>query len=121
MRSAGAELQGRPNGIAEGIVGCRLLDGLGHPVVQPRDRPRGEQQHRRGVGQIEEHRGLHSERQRKQRRGAAPTPTILTPEIIDECLRGAAETVKDVERQLENSFLLPLSALSLRIQSRSKL
>lgn len=60
-------------------------------------------------------------KRRKRRREVAPTEPVLTPEIIDECLRGAAETVKEVERQLEGSFLLPPSAVALRIQSSSKL
>lgn len=40
----------------------------------------------------------------------------LTEKIIDDCLRDAARTVKEVERQLEGSFLLPPGAVSLRIQ-----
>jgi len=59
-------------------------------------------------------------KRRQRRRDAARDEPVLTPAVIDECLRGAAATVKEVERQLEGSFLLPPGAVALRIQSASK-
>ena len=41
---------------------------------------------------------------------------VLTPEAVDKCLRTAADTVREVERQLERYFLLPPDAVALRIQ-----
>jgi hypothetical protein len=45
-------------------------------------------------------------------------PPLLTNEIIDRYLDRAAETVKEVERQLQGTFKLPVTTLSLRIQAR---
>lgn len=55
-------------------------------------------------------------KQRKRRPVVAPTPQ-LTNEVIDRYLARAAETVKEVERDLQSTFKLPASSLLLRIQT----
>lgn len=56
----------------------------------------------------------------KRRRQGGPRKQKLAPrltkKIMEDCLRDAAKTVKEVERQLEGSFVLPPGAVSLRIQ-----
>jgi hypothetical protein len=55
----------------------------------------------------------------KRRRQRGPRKQKLAPrlttKIMEDCLRDAAKTVKEVERQLEASFALPPGAVSLRI------
>ena len=40
----------------------------------------------------------------------------LTDAVIDQYLRTAGDTIREVETQLEQSFVLPRAATSLRIQ-----
>ena len=57
---------------------------------------------------------------KRARRRPSPQPVAIVPsaEVIEQCLQKAADTVKEVERQLEGSFVLPASAVTLRIQSK---
>lgn len=46
-----------------------------------------------------------------------PQAPLLTTTTIDHYFAAAAETVKEVEQQLQNTLKLPASSLLLRIQS----
>jgi hypothetical protein len=56
-------------------------------------------------------------RGKRRKRKPVETPR-LTNEVIDHYLARAAETVKEVERDLQSTFKLPASSLLLRIQTR---
>jgi hypothetical protein len=56
---------------------------------------------------------------RSRRKGRKPiAKPRLTNDDIDHCFAVAAETVKEIERQLQSTLKLPASSLLLRIQTR---
>lgn len=60
-----------------------------------------------------------SSKQPRRGQPEQPPEMVLTPEEVEVCLRAAAETMREAERQLERFFLLPQSAVTLRIQRPS--
>jgi hypothetical protein len=44
-------------------------------------------------------------------------PALIDNAIVDRFLEGAAQTVRQVEEDLQSSFRIPASALTLRIQT----
>ena len=54
----------------------------------------------------------------RRRSSTGPVAIVPSEEVIEACLRKAADTIREVERDLERSFVLSPSAAALRILSK---